>query len=139
MSIQSAVCTSFKAELLDGIHQAADEYRIALYTKTADLGPSTEEYTAVGEASGTGYTAGGKALSGRSVVVDSGVVYVDWDDVTWAAPTRIVARGALIYNATRGNRAVAVLDFGGDVSSADGAYMVILPAPGPDSALIRLN
>lgn len=138
MISDSVVCRSFKLEFLDGVHQAGDEYRIALYKSTAVLDADTAAYTTDEEASGPGYTAGGAVLQGRATVLDGDVAYLDFTDPLWPVAT-IVARGALIYNATRGNAAVAVLNFGGDVSSANGPYTVILPAAGPGTALIRVS
>jgi hypothetical protein len=135
----SVICNSFKLEFLDGVHQAGDEYRVALYTNAASLDEDTTAYTTSGEVVGAGYTAGGQVLSGRTTVLDpSGVAYLDFADPLWPVST-LVGRGALIFNASRGNAAIAVLNFGGDVSSANGPFTVILPAPGPGTALIRIS
>lgn len=135
----AGLCTSYKAEMFDGIHQAADVYNIALYTSAANIGVATTAYTATGEvATGGGYTAGGIALAGRQIVTDGTTVIQDWTtDPVWAAAT-ITARGAMIYNSTRANRAMIVLDFGSDVTSTNGNFTVTLPAPTAAAGLIRL-
>ena len=129
MAITTAVCNSWKLEVLDGVHQPGDSYKIALYTADANLGAATTAYTAVGEASGAGYAAGGVELSGRVSAISGGVAYLDFADPSWASAT-ITARGAMIYNATQGNKAVAVFDFGADVSSTAATFGVVLPDPG---------
>ncbi len=135
----SALCNSFKQELLQGIHLAADTYMIALYDNTASLTKATTAYTAVGEvgASGT-YAAGGSVLAGFGTALDGDTAYIDWTvDPSWTAAT-ITARGALIYNATRANKAVAVIDFGSDKTSTAGTFTVQLPAPAAATAMIRI-
>ena len=135
----SAICNSFKQELLQGIHLAADAYMIALYTNSAALTKATTAYAATAEvgASGT-YVAGGMALVGFTVALDGDTAYIDWTtDPEWTGAT-ITARGALIYNATRANKAVAVIDFGADKTSTAGSFKVQLPAPAAATALIRI-
>ena len=136
MAITSAVCDSYKLEVLQGIHQEGDDYRIALFTGAATIGADTTAYDSANEAAGLGYVAGGMSLSGITMTLAGGVAFIDWDDPTWPAAT-VSASGALIYNASRADRAVAVLSFGGVVSSA-GPYTVILPAPGSATAVIRI-
>lgn len=136
--IAQALCNSYKAEILQGIHQAGDSYRIALYTAAASLSKDTTEYTAAGEASGAGYTAGGLELAGFTVGLDGDTAYLDWTtDPRWPVAT-VTARGALIYNATRGNKAVAVLDFGGDIASSNAPFLITLPLPAAGTALVRI-
>lgn len=138
MAITSAVCNSFKKECLEGVHNAADVYKIALYTSAATLGAATTVYSATNEASGTGYTAGGETLVGYSTGLDAGVAYLDWTtDPSWPGST-ITARGCLIYNSSQGDKAVAVFDFGADVSSTSGTFTVTLPTPDGTDAAIRL-
>lgn len=100
MAITAAVCLSYKADLFNGIHQAADVYKIALYTSAATLDASTAAYTATGEVVGSGYSAGGLTLSGFSVTLDTATEILDWTtDPVWN-PATITARGALIYNSS---------------------------------------
>lgn len=138
MAITQAVCNQFKEDLLAGVHQPADDYKIALYESTATLDAATTAYTVTGEVSGTGYTAGGVSLQGYTAGSGSNVAWVDWTtDPSWANAT-ITARGALIYNATRTNAAVAVLDFGADISSTNDTFTVTLPAAGASTAIVRV-
>jgi hypothetical protein len=138
MAITAAVCDSFKTEILQGIHLAADTYKIALFTSAATLSKATTAYAATNEASGAGYTAGGATLTGFSVTLDTDTAILDFTtDPTWPSAT-ITARGALIYNSTRSNKAVAVLDFGADTTSTNGTFTVTFPAPAAATGLIRI-
>ena len=133
--ITQTATTSFKAELLEGIHDFnTDTFKIALYLATADLGANTTVYVTGGETSGTGYTAGGKVMTGISV---NAAGFVNFANVTWN-PAVFTARGALIYNSTKGNKAVAVLDFGSD-KTASNTFLVQMPANTVTSALIRFS
>lgn len=139
--ISKALCDSFKAELLGmETHRAGDLYKIALYTSDADLSASTTAYSTADEVPTTGnYSPGGSPLVGFTVSLVGHVAILDWTtDPTWAGVT-MTARGALIYNATRGNKAVAVLNFGHDVAATDGPFVVELPAPTPTLAVIRFE
>ena len=136
----SAVCSSFKRELLEGIHNfLTHEFRLALYDATASLDANTAAYVTDGEITGTGYTAGGKLLSGAQVLLNPGAraAYAVFADAVWNDSV-IVARAALIYNASAGQRAVAVLDFGVDRTSNHGPFHVMFPPVGPSTALIRI-
>lgn len=139
MAISQAMCTSFKQELLQGTHVfGTDTFNIAMYTSAATLDASTTVYAATNEvgASGT-YVAGGQALSGVVVSTSTTTAYVDWTtDPQWTGAT-ITARGALIYNATKTNKAVAVLDFGADKTSTAGTFTIQLPAAGA-TAILRI-
>ena len=136
MAILQGMCSSFKQESWLGIHDlATDTLKIALYTAAADLGPSTTVYTATGEVSGTGYTAGGVTLTNVQVLLSGTTAYVTFDNPTWANAS-FVCRGALIYNSTEANRAIAVLDFGAD-KTASGMFTVQLPAATAAAALLR--
>ena len=139
MAITTAVCTSFKSDLLAGTHLAADTYKIALYTNAATLGAGTTAYSATNEvANGNGYTTGGATLSGYQVVTDGTTVILDWTtDPTWPAST-ITARGALIYNSSRSNKAVAAFDFGSDITSTAGTFTATLPAATAAAGLVKL-
>mgnify|MGYP003451727974 CR=1 FL=1 len=138
MSIVKNITTSYKAEVLQGIHDAADTYKIALYTNAAMLGASTTAYTTTNEVVGIGYTAGGATLSGFNVTTSGTTAILDFNDPFWENAT-ITARGALIYNSSKTNKAVMVLDFGADKSNSEGTFTVRMPTPDAVSALIRLG
>jgi hypothetical protein len=134
-------CNSFKVELLQALHNfsaaGGDTFKIALYDSTAGLDASTTVYTVTGEVGGTGYTAGGASLSNVEPTSAGSVGVADFADASWAAST-ITARGALIYNSTNGNRAVAVLDFGAEKSSSASTFTVTFPEAGANSAIVRI-
>ncbi len=138
MAITAAICNSYKQEILQGVHEAADTYKIALFTSAATLSKSTTTYAATNEvANGNGYTTGGATLSGFTVSISTDTAYLDWTtDPSWASAT-FTARGALIYNSTQTDKAVAVLDFGSDITATAGTFTVTFPAPGA-TALIRI-
>jgi hypothetical protein len=142
MAITQAVANSFKLELLQGIHDfdGGDQLKIALYESSANLGAGTTNYTTSGEASGTGYTAGGENLSFASSTpkLDTGKAILDFDNVTWTNATFTV-RGALIYNSSKADRAVAVLNFGTDVGVSNGDFTIEFPTADASNAIIRLN
>lgn len=137
MAITTAVCNSYKKEILDGIHAAADTYKIALFTDAATLGAATTAYATTNEIVGAGYTAGGATLSGFTSGLADSVAYLTFSDASWANAT-ITARGCLIYNSSKSNKAIAVFDFGGNVTSTSGTFTVDLPAAGA-TALIRIG
>lgn len=129
-------CVSFKSECYQGIHNLlADTLKIALYTSNANLDANTTVYTPVGEITGTGYSAGGNILTGATISTSGNVAYVSFNDVLWN-PGIFTARGALIYNASKTNRAIAVLDFGAD-KTTNTTFTIKMPANTPTSALIR--
>ena len=133
--ITQTATTSFKADLLKGVHDFnTDTFKIALYLATADLDANTTVYVTGGETSGTGYTAGGNVMTGISV---NAAAFVNFTNVSWN-PAAFTARGALIYNSTKGNKAVAVLDFGSD-KTATNTFLVQMPANTATSALIRFS
>ena len=139
MSIVQNITTSYKAEVLQGIHDAADTYKIALYTNAAILGASTTAYTTTNEVVGIGYTAGGATLSGFNVTTSGTTAILDFaTDPSWANAS-ITARGALIYNSSKSNKAVYVLDFGSDITSTNGTFAITLPTPDAANGLIRLG
>lgn len=139
MAITQAIPTSFKAEILQGIHDSADTYKMALYTSVATLGASTTAYSATNEVVGTGYTIGGTTLSGFNVTTSGTTAILDFaTDPSWANAS-ITARGALIYNSSKSNKAVYVLDFGSDITSTNGTFAVTLPAPDATNGLIRIG
>ena len=150
MAISQAMVTSFKVEILDGIHNfgvgvvrastAADVFKLALYTSSATLGASTTAYTTSDEvsSSGTNYTAGGLTLTISQVPTSTGTTaFLDFDDLTFPSAT-ITANGALIYNETQSNKAVAVLAFGGDKTSTAGNFTIQFPAAAASTAILRI-
>lgn len=136
MAITTAICNSYKQELLEGVHASTDTYKIALFTSSATLSASTTAYSTSNEVSGTGYDAGGKTLTGYVSGLSGSTAYITFDDPSWANST-ITARGCLIYNSSKSNKAVAAFDFGSDVISVSGTFTIDLPAAGA-SALIRI-
>lgn len=139
MAITQALCNSFKQELLAmAPHEATDVFKIALFTAAASLSKATTAYSTANESSGTGYVAGGAVLASFSATLDGDVAIIDFADPTWANST-ITARGALIYNSSRSNKAVAVIDFGSDITSTNGTFTVTLPAPAAATGLIKIN
>ena len=140
MAIVHGLTDSFKKELLEGAHNFTGyhTFKLALYSSDADLGPDTTAYTATGEISGTGYSAGGASLTPVTPAVASGVAYVDFADVSWTSST-FTARGALIYNSSASNAAVAVLNFGSDRSCSASTFTITFPSASPLDAIIRIR
>lgn len=137
--ITAGLTNSFKEQLLLGVHDfSVDTLKMALYTSDAELGPTTTEYTATAEVSGTGYTATGQVLTGVTVSLSQGVAYVSFDDPTWTAST-FTTRGALIYNVTKSNKSIGVLNFGLDQTMLSQQFQVQLPTDNADNALIRIS
>lgn len=136
MSILQTQTTSFKAELYQGIHDlTTDTLKIALYTAQADLNETTTAYTTTQEITGTGYVAGGKTLTNVTVASSGFTAWVTFDNVEWN-PAEFTARCALIYNSSKANRSIAVLDFGSDKTTTT-KFTVTVPAATATSALIR--
>jgi hypothetical protein len=133
--------------LLNGIHAFsttvargntnADSFKLALYTSSASLGAGTTAYSSSNEASGTGYTAAGAALTAVAPTSSGTTAFLDFNDLTFSTAT-VTARGALIYNDTQGDKAVAVLDFGGDKTSTAGDFTIVFPAADASNAIIRI-
>lgn len=141
MTIRQGLTTSFKLDMVNGRQNvASDALKIALYTAFADINENTTVYSSDNEISGTGYTAGGQALSNVTVnSTSNGIVYVSFSNPVWD-PAQFTARGALIYNTTRSNASIAVLDFGSDKTQAgNNTFTVTLPPDTASSALIRVN
>ena len=140
MAISQAMCTSFKKEIIEALHDftnsTGDLFKIALYTSSATLGAATTVYAVTNEVSGTGYTAGGANLTNVTPSSSGTTAFTDFSDVTFAGST-ITARGALIYNSSASNRAVCVLDFGSDKSSSAGDFTIVFPAATAADAIIR--
>ena len=150
MAISQAMATSFKVEILDGIHNfgtgvirastAADVFKLALFTSSATLGASTTAYSTTDEvsSSGTNYPAGGLTLTiSQAPTFTSTTAWLDFDDITWDSAT-LTSNGALIYNATQGNKAVAVLAFGGDKTSTAGNFTIQFPVATSTTAILRI-
>jgi O-glycosyl hydrolase len=126
--------TSFKAELYEGIHNLlTDTLRIALYTANANLNEDTTVYSTTAEVVGTGYVAGGVTLTGVTINSSGYTAYVNFNNVTFGAS--VTARCALIYNSSKANRSIAVLDFGSDKTSA--SFTITMPQNTATTALIR--
>jgi hypothetical protein len=132
------MCSSFKQQILLGEHDLdTDVIKIALYTSAADLSAATTAYSTSNEVVGTGYTAGGNTLAGATVSLTGTTAFVDFSDTTWTTAT-ITARGALIYNSSKSDKAIAVLDFGSDKTSTAGSFTVQFPANDSSSAIVRI-
>jgi hypothetical protein len=146
VAISTAMCTSFKGELLEGKHNFASSgghtFKIALYTSSATLGASTTDYSITNEVSGVGYSAGGNTLTNNGVSTSGTTAFVDFADTTWSNAT-ITANGALIYNTTTAGGsgttdAVCALAFGGDKTSTSGDFVIQFPAADASNAIIRI-
>lgn len=143
MPISQAMCTSFKVELLRGIHNftasTGDVFKLALYTSAANLDASTTAYSATDEVASSGsYSAGGGTLTNITPTSSSTTALTDFDDLSFTTTT-LTSRGALIYNSTDANRAVAVLDFGSDKTVTAGTFTVQFPAATSSDAIIRIS
>jgi hypothetical protein len=142
MAITQALCTSFKVEILRAIHDftasTGDVFKLALYTSSANLDATTTAYSATNEVANSGtYTAGGGALTNVTPTSTGTTAFLDFGDISFTSAT-ITARGALIYNSSKANRAVAVLDFGGDKISTAGTFTVQFPVADATNAIIRI-
>jgi hypothetical protein len=149
MAITQAMCTSFKQELLTATHNftfgTGNTFKIALFRATGSIvgtyGAATTNYSDMtgnsDEASGTGYTAGGNTLVNVTPTSSGTTAFTDFADTTWANAT-ITASGALIYNSSASNKAVAVLNFGGDKTSTAGDFTIIFPTADATDAIIRI-
>ena len=142
MAISQAMCTSFKKELLEGVHNfknsGGNDFKLALYTSSATLGASTTAYTTSNEASGTNYTAKGASLTRVDPSTSSTTALTDFADLTFSNAS-VTARGCLIFNDTAsGDPAVCVLDFGADKTSTAGDFTIQFPAADASNAIIRI-
>ena len=142
MAITQAVCTSFKQEVLVETHDftatTGDTFKIALYSSSATLSASTTAYSATNEVSNSGtYTAGGGSLTAVTPTTSGTTALCDFADASFTSAT-ITARGALIYNSSASNKAVVVLDFGGDKTSTSGTFTIAFPAADASNAILRL-
>jgi hypothetical protein len=139
MAITQAMCTQFKRDVMLGLHDLdSDTIRIALFTSSATLNATTTAYATTNEISGAGYTAGGVTLASASVINNSTSGCFDATDPEWTSAT-FTARGALIYNDTESDLAIAVLDFGGDFTVAGGTFKIVFPAQTKDTAIVRID
>ena len=146
MAITQAMCSSFKQELLQGKHDftasTGHSFKLALFTSSATLGASTTDYSATNEVSGTGYTAGGGALTNVTPTLDGTTAITDFADLTFSTAT-ITANGAMIYNTTTGGgsgttESVIILAFGGDKTSTAGDFTIQFPTADASNAIIRI-
>jgi hypothetical protein len=139
MAIVQTMTTSFKAELFTGTQVfGTDTFKLALYTSAADLGAATTVYSSTNEVAASGsYVAGGGTLTGVTVASSGTTAWVTFDNISFTSAT-ITARGALIYNSSKGNKSVAVLDFGQDKSSSSSTFTVQFPVANATNAIIRI-
>jgi len=142
MAITTALPTSFKVEILKGVHNftasSGDTFKMALYTSSASLGAATTAYTTSNEVSGTNYTAKGNTLTSVTPVASSTTAVCDFADTTWSSAT-ITANGAMIFNeSASGDPAVAILSFGSDKTSTAGDFVVSFPTADASNAIIRI-
>ena len=135
--ITHGIALEAKKALITGIHQPGDEYRIALYNASAKIGPTTKSYTTEGEIKGMGYTAGGVTLKGHRTGIIGKNAFITFDDVVLKSAT-FAAGGAMIYNASKGNATLCVLNLGAERHVYDGAFELKFPKPTETTALILL-
>jgi hypothetical protein len=143
MAITQAVPNTFKQQLFQGGHNftaaSGNVFKLALYTSAATLSSATTVYTSTNEVANSGqYTTGGGVLTNISPLVSSGVAFIDFADISFTGVT-LTARGALIYNTSNSNAAVAVLDFGSDKTATSGTFTVQFPADTTSAAILRIS
>ena len=144
MAITSAICNSFKQELLVGTHNftasSGDTFKIALYTSSASLGASTTAFSTSNEISntaGSAYSSGGAILTSVTPTLDSSTAVCDFNDVSFTSAS-FTANGCLIYNSSQSNKACAVIAFGGDKTVSSGTFTIQFPAADASNAIIRI-
>lgn len=150
MAITQAMCTSFKLELLSGIHAigttvvraatTADTFKIALYTSSSTMSAATTAYATTAEitnTSGTAYTAGGNTLTSATTSSSGTTAFADFADSSWTSAS-FTANGALIYNSTQSNKAAVVLAFGSDKTVSAGTFTIVFPTADASNAIIRI-
>ena len=135
--ITHGIALEAKKALITGVHQPGDDYRIALYSASAKIGPTTKAYTTEGEIKGIGYTAGGVTLKGHRTGIIGKNAFITFDDVVLKSAT-FAAAGAMIYNASKGNAALCILNLGAERHVYDGAFELKFPKPTEITALILL-
>jgi|TARA_A100000172_G_scaffold77338_1_gene61619 hypothetical protein len=138
----NAICNSFKKELFEAVHNFSNpgnKFNLSMYTSSATLGKSTTSFTTGNEVtSPAGYSSGGKVLVNTGTSVASSVAITDFADLSFTNVT-LTARGALIYNTSATNKAVAVLDFGGDKTATAGTFTIQFPAFTTSAAILRIS
>lgn len=142
MAITQALCTSFKVEILQAVHDftesTGDTFKLALYTSSATLDATTTAYSATNEVGNSGsYSAGGGTLTNVTPTSSGTTAFTSFATLSFSSAT-ITARGALIYNSSKTNKAVAVLDFGADKTSTDGIFTIQFPTADASNAIIRI-
>jgi len=144
MTISSAVCNSFKQEILVGTHNftttSGNDFKLAMYTSSASLGAGTTAYASTNEitnASGSAYSAGGKEIVSVTPVLDGTVAVCDFADISFTSAS-FTANGCLIYNDTQADKAVCVVAFGGDKTVSSGTFTIQFPAAGASTAIVRI-
>ena len=144
MAISSAVCNSFKQEILVGTHNftasSGNSFKLAMYTSSASMGASTTAYSTSNEisnTSGSAYTAGGKALTSVTPVLDGSTAVCDFADISFTSAS-FTANGCLIYNDTQSDKAVCVVAFGGDKTVSSGTFTIQFPAAAASTAIVRI-
>ena len=144
MAISSAICNSFKQEILVGTHNftasSGNSFKLAMYTSSASLGAGTTAYTTsqeISNSSGSAYTAGGKALTSVTPVLDGSTAVCDFADISFTSAS-FTANGCLIYNDTQSDKAVCVVAFGGDKTVSSGTFTIQFPAAAASTAIVRI-
>jgi hypothetical protein len=145
MAITQAMCTSFKQELLQGQHNftnGGSTFKLALFTSSATLSAATTDYSTSNETSGTGYSAGGSALTNVTPTTSGTTAFCDFNDLTFSSST-ITANGAMIYNTTTGGGSnttdsCIILAFGADKTSTNGDFTIQFPTADASNAIIRI-
>ena len=144
MAISSAVCNSFKQEILVGTHNftasSGNSFKLAMFTSSASLGAGTTAYSSSNEisnSSGSAYTAGGKALTSVTPVLDGSTAVCDFADISFTSAS-FTANGCLIYNDTQSDKAVCVVAFGGDKTVSSGTFTIQFPAAAASTAIVRI-
>jgi len=144
MAIASAICNSFKQEILVATHDftssTGDTFKLALYTSSATLGASTTAYSDTNEitnTSGTAYTAGGENLTSTTPVLDSSTAVCDFNDISWTSAS-FTANGCLIYNSSKSNKAVCAIAFGSDKTVTTGTFTIQFPTADASDAIVRI-
>jgi len=142
MAIVQTMCTSFKAEVAQGLHNftrtTGNVFKLALYVATANIDQNTTIYTSTGEASGTGYSPGGIALTNITPLSSGVTGYWSFDDLTFSNVT-LTCAGALIYNSSNGNRAVCVLNFGSTITKTGQNLTITFPPMGATDSILRIS
>ena len=139
MAITQGMCVSFKEEILIGVHDlTSDVLKMALFTESATLSPLTTAYSTSNEVSGTGYSAGGNTVSDVLISSSGSSALIDFANVVWSTST-FITRGALLYNSSKQNRAIAVFDFGSNISVVSGNFELTVPTSSPSTAILRIS